>query len=81
MNHPLGVGNAMNNLVVDAGANAGRETVVALETGGSTHLTDPFFSKCIQITGGLTGLHHLHHFAEDRRNDATGLAHDLDFAR
>ena len=70
----------MNDFVVDAGADAGGETVIALETGRGAHFTNAPLGERIDITGGLAGLHHLHDLAQHGRHDAAGLPHDLDFA-
>ena len=71
----------MHHFVVDAGADAGRETVITLETGGRPHLSNTFFGISIDIPCGLTGLHHPHHFPKHSGDNVAGLAHDLHLAR
>ena len=81
LDHPLVAGDAVDDLVIDGGADAGREAVVALETGDRAHLANALFSVGVEITRRHAGLRQLHDFAQDRGHDPAGLAHGLDFAR
>ena len=81
VNDPFRIGNAVNNLVIDAGANAGRKSVIALEAGGCTHFANPFFGESVEITSGLPRFNLLHDLTKHSGNDAAGLSHDLDFTR
>ena len=77
--HTLRTGDAMHHFVVDAGADARRKTVIALETWGRPHFADALFRIGINISRCLAGLHHSHHLPQHGGDDVAGLAHDLHF--
>ena len=79
--HPFVAGDAMHHLVVDRGADARREAVVALEARRGPQLTDATLGMGIEIAGGQAWCGQVLHLPQHRGDDATGTAHDLDFSR
>ena len=77
VDHPLGTGDAMHNLIVDGGANTGRETVVALKAGHRPHGPDPLFGMAIQVGCSHARGNHFTDFPQHSGHDATGPAHHL----
>ena len=78
LDHPLAAGDAVHHLVVDRGADAGREAVVALETGGGAHLADALLGVGVEVAGGHAGGRQIHDFPQHGGHDAAGLAHGGD---
>ena len=80
LNNPFAVRDAVDHFVVDRCTDAGRETVIPLEAGGSTHLADALFGMAIEVTGAHSGSRQLQNFAQHRGHDPAGLAHGVDLA-
>ena len=74
-NHTFTAGNAMDHFIVDAGADGGGETLVALEAGNGTHVPNALFRMGVQISGGLSWFHQRHDFFQDCGHDPAGLSH------
>ena len=79
--HPFAAGDAMDDLMVDRGADAGGKAVVALKAGGGSHLPDPLLRVAIQVGGGHARCGELADLPQHGGHDPAGLAHDRDFAR
>ena len=78
--HPFRTGNAVDNLVIDAGADACGKSVIPLEARRGPHLTNAALGQSIEIASGLSRLNALHHLAKNCGHDGAGLPHDLHFA-
>ena len=63
LDHSLRAWNAMHNFIVDARADRGREAVIALDTRGCAHLTNPALGINVKISSRLARLGHLHDLA------------------
>ena len=59
LDHPLAAGDAVHHLVVDRGADAGWEAVVALKAGSGSHFADALFGMGVEIAGGHARGRHL----------------------
>ena len=75
MDHPLAAGDAMDDFVINAGADTGRESVIALEAGGGAHLADALFGVTIEVAGGHARGRQLHDFPQHGGHNAAGFAH------
>ena len=80
MDHPLAAGDAMDDFVVNACANAGRESVIPLEAGSRAHLADALFGVAIEVAGGHARGSQLHEFPQHGGHNAAGFAHRFQLA-
>ena len=56
--HPIRGWNAVNDLVIDRGADRPRKTAIALECRHATVHADKIFAELVNLQGRHTGLHH-----------------------